>query len=217
MAVNKNLASLRREYLEPEFGVKTVEADPYIQFDKWFEEMMTLGSEEVNCMTLATASTTGRPGARIVLLKGIEDGQFVFYTNYQSAKGREIEQNPHVCLNFYWPELSRQVRIDGIAERVSEAAATTYFQSRPRGAQVGAWASPQSAPIANRQVLEERAHEMEEKFKGQEVLPKPKQWGGYGVKPVAFEFWQGRPDRLHDRICYLLDGDNQWNIQRLSP
>ena len=216
MAGNKDLADIRREYIQPVFGVDNVERDPFVQFEQWFDEMSKINPEECNSFTLATASPDGVPHARVVLLKSIDEYKFVFYTNTQSNKGAEIENNPRVCLNFYWSELSRQVRIDGMAERVSEQAATAYFNSRPRGAQIGAWASPQSSPIGKRSLLEERVKQLEEKFKDQDVIPKPKQWGGYAVTPISFEFWQGRPNRLHDRLLYYLEGD-EWGIRRLAP
>ena len=217
MALNKNLSDLRREYLQPEFTIESTHEDPFIQFDNWFEEVASLDPDDVNSMTLATATPNGIPSTRVVLLKGIEQNKFIFYTNYQSQKGREMEANPAVCLNFYWPLLNRQVRIDGKVTRVDEQTSTEYFQSRPRGAQVGAWASPQSSEIINRKILEERIKEIEEKFKGVEKLPKPKQWGGYAVVPERFEFFQGRPNRLHDRILYLPDQQGGWKKGRLSP
>ncbi len=216
MKPNADLASIRRDYIQPEFDIKNAKEDPFEQFSDWFDEIAHISPEECNCMTLATASPEGVPHARVVLLKGIEDYKFIFYTNTQSDKGNEIEKNPRVCLNFYWWELSRQVRIDGIAERVSDEQATSYFQSRPRESQIGAWASPQSSPIGSRQVLEERVKQLEEKFKGQDVIPKPKQWGGYAISPMSLEFWQGRPSRLHDRLIYFLD-DKQWKVRRLAP
>lgn len=189
--------------------------DPIQQFEKWFDEALKAEVLEANAMTLATVSESGRPSLRVVLLKGVEEGKFVFYTNYQSAKGRELLKNPYCALNFFWPELERQVRIEGIAARVNEERAIAYFKIRPRGAQIGAWASPQSAVVENRELLEQRYREMEQKFEGKEV-PKPHQWGGYEIEPYLMEFWQGRPNRLHDRILYL-KLDNKWVIHRLAP
>jgi pyridoxamine 5'-phosphate oxidase len=149
-------------------------------------------------------------------LKGVEKGGFVFYSNYQSHKGKELDENPACALTFFWPQLERQIRIEGVAERVSEDQSLQYFQSRPRQSQVGAWSSPQSAVIADRSLLEKRVKEIEERFKGQTLLPKPKQWGGYRVDPFMIEFWQGRPSRLHDRIVYS-KADTTWKISRLAP
>ncbi len=171
---------------------------------------------EPNAMNLATISNGGRPTSRIVLLKGIENECFVFYSNYQSNKGRNLEENPACALNFFWPELERQIRIEGMATRVSEEKATAYFQSRPRTSQVGAWASPQSAVISDRTILEQRAAEIDRKFAGQQSLPKPKQWGGYQVEPFVVEFWQGRTSRLHDRIVYT-KAETGWKVARLAP
>lgn len=167
-------------------------------------------------MNLATVNENGRPASRIVLLKGIEDNKFVFYTNHQSRKGKELDTNPACALTFFWPELERQVRIEGVASRTDEKRAEKYFQSRPRGSQLGAWASPQSTMISDRSLLEERVKKLEEKFKGQDILPKPNQWGGYEIEPLMIEFWQGRPSRLHDRILYTKD-DGVWKINRLAP
>ncbi|MFZ5973626.1 MAG: pyridoxamine 5'-phosphate oxidase [Bacteroidota bacterium] len=212
----KNLADLRKEYARESLDVKDVHPDPLQQFDKWFQEAVQANVLEPNAMNLATISEQGRPTSRIVLLKGLEDGGFVFYTNYQSQKGRELALNNSCALNFFWPELERQVRIEGVAERVSASQSDRYFQSRPRGSQVGAWSSPQSAVIANRQLLEDRVAEITKKFEGQAVLPRPQQWGGYVVMPFEIEFWQGRPNRLHDRILYSLV-EGKWILNRLAP
>lgn len=171
---------------------------------------------EPNAMTLATIDDHGAPSARIVLLKGLENSHFIFYTNYQSDKGRQLEKNPVCAVTFFWPELERQVRVQGIASRVAPSLSDTYFQSRPRESQIGAWASPQSSMIANRSILEQRYRDIEKKFEGQAVLPRPQQWGGFQVEPFEVEFWQGGPGRLHDRIQYL-KVDNTWKIHRLAP
>jgi pyridoxamine 5'-phosphate oxidase len=212
----KGLADLRTEYTKATLDADVAEKNPFAQFESWFQQALEAQVLEPNAMCLATISEGGRPSSRIVLLKGIENRQFVFYTNYQSQKGRELEANPACALNFFWPELERQVRIEGFVSRVSEAASDQYFQSRPRKSQVGAWASPQSTLIKNRGILEERAKAIEEKYKGMTTLPRPKQWGGYGVSPVEIEFWQGRPSRLHDRLVYTWI-DNQWQLHRLAP
>lgn len=191
-------------------------SNPIDQFTTWFNEAITAKVMEPNALTLSTVSERGRPAARIVLLKGVEDGKFIFFTNYQSRKGRELEKNPACALTFFWPELERQVRIEGLCERISAHASEVYFQSRPRGSQVGAWASPQSSIIQDRKILEQRVLEIEKKFEKISVLPKPHQWGGYAVVPTEIEFWQGRPSRLHDRIVYILT-EKSWAKHRLAP
>jgi pyridoxamine 5'-phosphate oxidase len=210
------LADIRKEYSLKSLDSKAVAENPISQFETWMQEAIAAQVMEPNAMTLATVTADGRPSARIVLLKGIEDGQFVFYTNLQSQKGKELDANPACALTFFWPELERQVRIEGVGTRVSEATAEKYFQSRPRGSQVGAWTSPQSSIIKDRSILDQRVLEIENRFRGEQSLPKPKQWGGYQVNATEIEFWQGRPSRLHDRIVYYLV-DGAWNIHRLAP
>ncbi len=210
------LSDLRKEYSKAGLDASAVNKNPITQFNKCFKEAIELSALEPNAMTLSTISESGRPSARIVLLKGVEKDLFSFYTNYQSQKGKELEANPACALTFFWPELERQVRIEGIAQRVSDGESEKYFQSRPRGSQVGAWASPQSTIIKDRTILEARTKELEKRFDGNEVLPKPKQWGGYAVDPFEIEFWQGRPNRLHDRIVYYKT-ENTWTIHRLAP
>jgi pyridoxamine 5'-phosphate oxidase len=212
----KDLGSLRNEYSKASLDVKNVSQDPISQFNKWFEEAVAAKVPEPNAMNLATVNENGRPASRIVLLKGIESYKFVFYTNYQSRKGKELDQNPACSLTFFWPELERQVRVEGIASRIDEKRSEKYFKSRPKGSQVGAWASPQSSVISDRALLEERAKQIEAKYKDEELLPKPNQWGGYEIEPLMIEFWQGRPSRLHDRILYTKD-ENGWQINRLAP
>jgi pyridoxamine 5'-phosphate oxidase len=212
----KGMDELRKEYSKASLDISDVNKDPIGQFDKWFKEALAAGIPEPNAFTLSTISEGGRPSARIVLLKGLDQRQFVFYTNYQSQKGKELDNNPACALTFFWPELERQVRIEGIATRVQESTSEQYFQSRPRGSQIGAWASPQSSVIANREILEAREREMEKKYDGMSLLPKPKQWGGFSITPVEIEFWQGRASRLHDRVVYYL-ADEQWTIHRLAP
>jgi pyridoxamine 5'-phosphate oxidase len=211
-----SLSEIRKEYTKETLEVSSVSKDPIHQFEKWFDEALRAEVSEPNAMTLSTVTESGRPSARIVLLKGIEHGKFLFYTNYQSQKGKELENNPACALTFFWPELERQVRIEGISNRVDSATAEKYFQSRPRGSQIGAWASPQSSVISDRSLLEERVKELEKKFKDQELIPKPHQWGGFAVDPFEIEFWQGRPSRLHDRIAFYKTEDI-WNINRLAP
>jgi pyridoxamine 5'-phosphate oxidase len=211
-----DISALRKDYQKASLDEKTAASEPMKQFATWFNDAVAARVPEPNAMTLATVNENGRPAARIVLLKGIENNTFVFYTNYQSRKGKELDQNPACSLTFFWPELERQVRIEGIASRVDEKRSEDYFQSRPRGSQLGAWASPQSSVIQDRSLLEERIKQLEEKFKGQAVLPKPNQWGGYEIEPWVVEFWQGRPSRLHDRILYTKD-DSGWKVNRLAP
>ena len=210
-----DIASIRKEYTKEKLDTGTISADPISQFDRWFQEAVTAEIPEPNAMNLATLNASGRPSSRTVLLKGIEQLKFVFFTNYQSQKGKELEQSPVCALTFFWPELERQVRIEGTVQRIDPKRSDEYFKSRPRGAQIGAWSSPQSTPIENRSILEERYKQMEDRFKNSEV-PRPNQWGGYEVDPVSIEFWQGRPNRLHDRILYLRAG-NAWEIRRLAP
>ncbi|NBP69622.1 MAG: pyridoxamine 5'-phosphate oxidase [Cytophagia bacterium] len=210
------LHALRTEYAKASLDITTVSKDPFQQFEKWLTEAINAGVKEANAMCLATIGADGRPSQRIVLLKGVEENKFLFYTNYQSKKGTHLAANPICALNFFWPDLERQVRIEGVVERVSAEKSTEYFQSRPRGSQLGAWVSPQSAAIKDRQLLENRLKEIESKFEGVEKLPKPQQWGGYAVDPLMFEFWQGRPSRLHDRIEFV-KVENDWAINRLAP
>lgn len=212
----KGISDIRSEYSKATLDLNSVDPNPIRQFEKWFKEALESELPEPNAMNLASISEGGRPSSRIVLLKGVENGQFIFFTNYQSQKGRELELNPACALNFFWPELERQVRIEGVASRVDPKASDTYFQSRPRGSQIGAWASPQSTVIKDRTILEERVKVIEERHKDQKVLPRPKQWGGFGVTPFEIEFWQGRPNRLHDRIVYTF-AENKWQLNRLAP
>ncbi len=211
-----NLAEIRKEYSKATLDITNASNDPIHQFTKWFDEAIEAKVLEPNAMSLATVSSDNRPSCRIVLLKGIEENKFLFYTNYQSHKGKELENNPVCALTFFWPELERQVRIEGIAGRVSENKSIEYFHSRPLGSQISAWASPQSSIIENRLILEDRAKQIEKRFEGNTVLPKPHQWGGYEVDPMLIEFWQGRESRLHDRLEYLRV-DGSWKIHRLAP
>jgi pyridoxamine 5'-phosphate oxidase len=211
-----SLADLRRDYTTGGLAEADVDPDPIRQFAIWFEQARTATGHEPNAMTVATAGVDGVPAARMVLLKGFDERGFVFYTNYESAKGRELEQNPRVALLFYWPELERQVRISGDVERVSREESETYFHSRPRGSQIGAWASRQSAVIPNRDALVEAVASFEKVYADGEI-PLPDFWGGYRVRPMWIEFWQGRPSRLHDRLRYARGDDGGWQIVRLSP
>ncbi|MCU0420409.1 MAG: pyridoxamine 5'-phosphate oxidase [Cyclobacteriaceae bacterium] len=210
------LADIRKEYAKARLDEQSIDPHPLVQFQRWMDEALAAQLPEPTAMNLATVTPDGRPSARTVLLKGVAQGQFQFYTNYQSQKGVELESNPACALTFFWPELERQVRIEGIAQRLDAAVSEAYFQSRPRGSQVGAWASPQSAVIEHRELLEKRVAEIEKRFAANTHLPKPHQWGGYGVTPHEIEFWQGRPSRLHDRLVYYWV-DSEWKIKRLAP
>lgn len=213
----KQLEDLRKDYHSRKLDKTMVKANPIDQFKDWFAEAIeSMGSREPNAMTLATASKTGVPSARIVLLKGVSEQGFVFYTNYHSRKGQEMEENPTAALVFFWPKLERQIRIVGHLEKLSAEASATYFQSRPKKSQIGAHASSQSRVIKDRSVLEDAVKELETTYKDAAVLPKPENWGGYRVQPHQIEFWQGRASRLHDRILYTLENDN-WKLERLAP
>lgn len=214
--MKNQIADIRKEYVKASLDVTTVKADPVQQFEIWFNEALDAQVIEPNAMNLSTVNEHGKPSSRIVLLKGIENRKLLFYTNYQSKKGKELDTNTACALTFFWPDLERQVRIEGIASRVDEQTSQMYFQSRPRASQLGAWSSPQSSPIKDRRILEERYVQMEKKFEGASLIPKPHQWGGYAVEPFMIEFWQGRPSRLHDRIEYI-KVDNIWKINRLAP
>ena len=211
-----HIAAIRKEYKLESLHEKQIEEDPFKQFEKWWHEVMKSNIDEANAMTLATADKAGKPSARIVLLKGFTHKGYQFFTNYESHKGEELKQNPQACLVFFWKELERQVRIEGIVEKVSAAESDEYFNSRPAGSKIGAWASPQSKVIASREILEEKVSSIEKKFSGTEI-ERPGHWGGYILKPALIEFWQGRPSRLHDRILYTRIEKNKWKIERLAP
>ena len=212
----ENIANIRKDYSKATLDASSVKQNPIQQFEDWFADALKAKVQEPNAMNLSTVNEQGKPSARIVLLKAVEKNQFIFYTNYQSKKGKELDNNPACALTFFWPELERQVRIEGVAARVDAKISETYFQSRPRQSQLGAWTSPQSGMIQDRGILEQRLMQMEKKFEHLEVLPRPNQWGGYEVDPFQIEFWQGRPGRLHDRIQYV-KVDNVWKIYRLAP
>lgn len=233
------IADLRREYNLTGLRRKDLAADPMVQFARWFDQatgarasgrlrkffinlyksiLMVRGTEpmDVNAMTLATADKEGRPSARVVLLKGVDERGFVFHTNYDSRKSRELAENPQAALVFYWSDQERQVCVAGQVSKLPAAESDAYFKTRPRGSQFGAWVSNQSSVIPDRAALEKKWQELEAKFAGKEV-PRPANWGGYVLRPNRIEFWQGRPNRLHDRFRYTKRGDGTWEIERLSP
>ncbi len=212
-----DIQDLRQEYNIGELDKLTANPDPIRQFESWFKDALQANEPEPNAMTLATATPDGRPSARIVLLKGLDPTGFIFYTNYDSRKGRELDANTHAALVFNWMGLHRQVRVEGKVEKLLPEKSTQYFQSRPKESQIGAWASPQSAVIHDRSVLEEKVAALKKKYAGVEELPRPENWGGYLLRPDLVEFWQGRNSRLHDRLQYSPDGNNGWIIERLAP
>jgi pyridoxamine 5'-phosphate oxidase len=211
-----SLAELRKNYSLGSLDVADVDRNPFRQFDAWFAQAVDAKLPEPNTMTLATVDSRGRPSARIVLIKGVDERGFMFFTNYESRKGRELADNPHASLLFYWIELERQVRIEGTVVKASAAESDQYYESRPLGSRIGAWASEQSQVIESRAVLEAREREISAKYG--EHPPRPPHWGGYRLIPDAIEFWQGRPSRLHDRLLYTraVEGGD-WQLARLSP
>jgi len=215
--MNQQIADIRINYSKKSLSETDVAADPISQFNSWWKEAMESQLSEVNAMTLATADANGIPDARIVLLKGVTDTGFVFFTNYQSRKGTELLENPNACLVFFWKELERQVRISGTVARVSDAESDAYFYSRPSGSQIGAIASPQSSVIPGREFLDLRTKEITDRIASGQKIVRPGHWGGYLVSPVSVEFWQGRPSRLHDRLRYTLQDNLHWKIERLAP
>ena len=214
--MDEKIADIRKDYSHKSLDETEVESNPIKQFDCWWKEALEANINEVNAMTVATSSAAGMPSARIMLLKGFSEKGFVFFTNYNSFKGQQLTENPRVCLVFFWKELERQVRITGIIEKTSDAESDAYFQSRPKASQVGAITSPQSQVIESRQWLDDRYKKLTEQSE-KIAIQRPVHWGGYLVKPVIIEFWQGRPGRLHDRIQYSLLDDGSWKIERLAP
>ncbi len=214
--MDEKIAEIRKEYSHKTLIESEMEPDPVKQFNIWWQDALEAEITEINAMTLATASTDGMPSARTVLLKGFSEKGFVFFTNYNSYKGQQLVENPKACLVFFWKELERQVRITGIVEKTGNEENDAYFQSRPKESQVGAIASPQSQVIESRQWLDDRYEDLAEQLK-ETAIERPNHWGGYIVRPVIIEFWQGRPGRLHDRIQYTLLEDGSWKIERLAP
>ena len=210
------IAKIRKEYMLESLLETDIAPDPIKQFDRWWEQVIACGIEEANAMALSTLGSDGFPSARMVLLKGYDQDGFVFFTNYESRKAQDLEQHPQTGLVFFWKELERQVRIEGLSSKITSKQSDTYFQSRPRGSQIGAWSSPQSRVISDRSVLDNARDSFEQRFTGQEVS-RPAHWGGYVVKPLRIEFWQGRPDRMHDRILYTMEAPGRWRIERLAP
>lgn len=210
-----NIADIRKEYTLKALGLAEVGDAPIPYFLIWLEEAMKSAALEVNAMTLSTVNVKNRPSSRTVLLKGVDHG-FVFYTNYDSRKGQDLAQNPFAALTFFWPELERQVRVEGQVEKVSKETSDTYYLSRPVNSQVGAWASPQSQPIPDREFLEKRVKTSLERFRN-EALKRPDNWGGYRIIPDYVEFWQGRASRLHDRIAFSKEENGRWDKKRLAP
>ena len=216
MQISTDLAAIRKEYRLQSLSEKDVDANPIKQFEKWFQQALASGIEEPNAMTLATSTTDGKPSARIVLLKGIKENGFVFFTNYESKKGKQIHDNPFAGIVFFWKELERQVTIQGEIKKVSEQESDEYFASRPVESRIGAWSSPQSKVIENREVLEKNVTYFTNKYQSQNI-PRPPHWGGYILIPTLIEFWQGGAGRLHDRLQYTIDTTNSWIIKRLAP
>jgi pyridoxamine 5'-phosphate oxidase len=214
---DNDLSNYRKVYTKSELSKNEVPENPMELFQKWFFEVEEFGGDiEANAMTISTIDSNSIPQNRVVLLKKYTWEGFIFYTNYDSNKGKAIAKNPNVCLSFFWHNIERQVIIKGSAEKISENLSDGYFESRPDGSKLGAWASNQSEIVPSREFLDNRLADYEEKFKGQEI-PRPKNWGGYIVKPVSIEFWQGRPNRMHDRIKYTLQENYDWKIERLAP
>ncbi|MEO6611621.1 MAG: pyridoxamine 5'-phosphate oxidase [Chitinophagaceae bacterium] len=211
-----NIAGIRKNYSRKKLSEKKVAGDPVKQFEKWWKQAVASKILEPNAMTLATASPDGVPSARIVLLKDFSREGFVFFTNYNSFKGQQLTGNPTACLVFFWKELERQVRITGLVQRINEQASDAYFNSRPSGSQLGAIVSPQSQVIESREWLDKRYKELKKQSR-KEKPGRPVNWGGFIVKPVIMEFWQGRPSRLHDRLQYTMDDNGGWKLERLAP
>jgi pyridoxamine 5'-phosphate oxidase len=216
MNEKQRIFNMRKVYQLQSLLEKDLNENPIVQFENWWQQAVESKIEEPNAMALATCDASGKPSARIVLLKEIKDNGFVFFTNYQSRKGKEIEENPFVSLLFFWKELERQVRIEGKIKKIPAAESDEYFNSRPPESRIGAWSSPQSNVINSRDTLQKNVEKYASQF-GTKNIPRPEFWGGYIVEPQRIEFWQGRPGRLHDRLQYSLTKNNEWTIKRLAP
>ncbi|MDT0552362.1 pyridoxamine 5'-phosphate oxidase [Urechidicola vernalis] len=216
--MEKDLSNHRKTYQKKGLSIDSVPENPMELFQKWYYEVEEFGSttEEANAMTLATIGVDGFPKSRVVLLKKYTWEGFIFYTNYNSEKGKAIKANPHICLSFFWHDMEQQIIIKGVAEKTSENISDGYFESRPDGSKLGAWASNQSSVVKNREILDSKLDELEKHYEGKEI-PRPAHWGGFLIKPISMEFWQGRPNRMHDRIRYTLQEDFNWKIERLAP
>ncbi|MDQ0105584.1 pyridoxamine 5'-phosphate oxidase [Chitinophaga terrae (ex Kim and Jung 2007)] len=214
--LNQQIAALRKDYIQASLNEEDVAPSPFSQFDKWWKDAEKSEIDEMNAMTLTTSTVDGRPSARIVLLKSYDEEGFMFFTNYESRKGQELAENPHVCLLFFWKELERQVRIEGTVSKASAVESDQYYNSRPLGNRIGAIASPQSKVIPDRRFLEQQVERVTNEFKDKEPV-RPEYWGGYIVRPTLIEFWQGRSSRLHDRIVYTITPEGNWTIARLAP
>jgi pyridoxamine 5'-phosphate oxidase len=214
--MSKSISDIRKDYRLQSLSESDVASDPVKQFTTWWNDVLRSEISEPNAMTLATASSDGLPSARIVLLKGFDENGFVFFTNYNSFKGMQLQENPRACLVFFWKELERQVRIMGIIETLTASENDEYFNSRPEGSRLSAIASPQSQVVENRQWLETQVGQLSEQLSGK-TIPRPEHWGGYRVRPAIIEYWQGRSNRLHDRIQYTLTEEGDWKIERLAP
>ena len=213
----EELADIRQDYDRDVLHRRDLDTSPTVQLQRWLDDAITANVEEPTAMTLATTSRDGVPSARIVLLKGLDADGLRFFTNYESRKAREMAENPRASLCLFWVALHRQVRVDGTIEKLPRDASAAYYHSRPRGSQLGAWASPQSVPIASREALEDRLRAVEKRFQNDDPVPLPDFWGGYLLRPTEVEFWQGRPSRLHDRFRYSRDGQDRWRVERLAP
>ncbi|MFD2999053.1 pyridoxamine 5'-phosphate oxidase [Pontibacter toksunensis] len=216
MALTHNLADIRSNYSRQALSEDSVSREPIQQFNVWLEEALKSKVEEPTAMVLSTVNAQGKPSARVVLLKDVSADGLSFFTNYESRKGQELRESPFAAVTFFWPSLERQVRIEGKVVKLAPEVSDTYFHSRPKGSQIGAWASPQSQEIESREVIEKADQQLSEKYNDADTIPRPPHWGGYQLQPERFEFWQGRPNRLHDRIVYEQQQDS-WKIKRLAP
>ncbi|GAB3202052.1 pyridoxamine 5'-phosphate oxidase [Pontibacter aydingkolensis] len=216
MALNHNIADIRTNYSKQALSEASVAPNPIVQFHTWLDEAINAEVNEPTAFVLSTVNAAGEPSARVVLLKEINDQGFTFFTNYNSRKGQELKQNPFASFTFFWPALERQVRIEGRVSQVTAEVSDAYFRSRPKGSQIGAWASPQSKVVSSREELQQADQKYTEQFADADTIPRPDHWGGYLLKPTHVEFWQGRPNRLHDRVVYEFVNNN-WQINRLAP